>query len=94
MYRAGSVDARGRHSVEVSVCPSRLLADAPWALELIEWWMWSVRWDAMNGQPSGAPRWPFKGGLRRQPRRLFDACKLLRAEWPSVARPKSEAKEA
>jgi hypothetical protein len=93
VYRAGPADARGRRSVEVSVCPSRLMAEAPWALEFVEWWLWSVRWDGMSGSPSGAPRWPFKGGLKHQPRRLFEACKLLRAEWPSVARPQPEQKE-
>jgi hypothetical protein len=71
----------------VTVCPSRLLAEAQWAEEFLEWWIWSVRWDGMTGQPTSAPRWPFPGGLLRQPRRLVDACKLLRAEWPYVRRP-------
>jgi hypothetical protein len=77
--------------VEVTVCPSRLLADAPWAEEFVEWWLWTVTWQA--GQPTGRPTWPFRGGLLRQPRRLVDACALLRDEWPYVRRaaPKPEA---
>jgi hypothetical protein len=71
----------------VSICPSRLLAEATWAEEFLEWWVWSVKWDGMTGQPSGTPEWPFPGGLLRQPKRLVDACKILRAEWPYVQRP-------
>lgn len=74
----------GRSSVEETVCPSRLLAEAPWAAELIDWWTWSVRWDGMSGQPFGPPVWPFPGGLLRQPNRLVQACKVLRAEWPNL----------
>jgi hypothetical protein len=40
----------------------------------------------MTGQPSGAPRWPRRGGLLRQTNRLFQACQLLRAEWPRLSR--------
>ena len=68
----------------VSACPSRLLAESPWAEEFVEWWLWSVGW--RDGQPSGAPAWPFPGGLLRQPRRIVDACGLLRNEWPYVQR--------
>jgi hypothetical protein len=68
----------------VTVCPSRLLAENPWAEEFVDWWLWSVEWSSWNGMPSGAPRWPFPGGLLRQPHRLVQACKLLRAEWPQV----------
>jgi hypothetical protein len=56
--------------------------------ELLEWWIWSVRWDGMSGQPIGAPRWPRPGGLLRQPAWLLDAVKLLRYEWPHVKREK------
>lgn len=82
----------GRYPVEVSVCPSRLLSDAPEAEEFVEWWLWSVRWDPQHGQPSGAPRWPFPGGLLRQPRRVFEAAKLLRSEWPQVGAKREPAK--
>src|SRR5512139_90312 len=89
--RRGIVFAAGHREggaprVAVTVCPSRLLAEAPWASEFVEWWMWSVRWDPSTGNPLGAPRWPFRGGLLRQPRRIFEACKVLAAEWPYVKR--------
>jgi hypothetical protein len=81
VFRAGTV--------ATTVCPSRVLADNPAALEFVDWWLWSARWeiDPRDGerQPVGAPRWPFRGGLRRQPNRLVEACKLLSAEWPLVA---------
>ncbi len=78
----------------MTVCPSRLLAEAPWAEEFLEWWLWSVEWDSWSGMPSGAPRWPFRGGLLRQPRRLVQACKLLRAEWPHVKNVSRQHKDA
>jgi len=74
----------GEPGVAVAVCPSRLLADAPWAEEFVEWWLWSVGWE--QGQPVRAPAWPFPGGLLRQPRRLVDACGLMRNEWPYLQR--------
>lgn len=77
VFRAGTV--------ETTVCPSRLLAETPWAEDFVDWWLWSVEWDGMTGQPRGAPRWPFRGGLLRQPLRLVEACRLMRAEWPHVA---------
>jgi hypothetical protein len=52
--------------------------------------VWSVGWDGMTGQPTGAPRWPFPGGLVRQPNRLVEACKLLRNEWAHVEREKPQ----
>ena len=85
VYSAGHRE-NGKPSLAVTVCPSRLLAGAVWAEDLLEWWIWSVRWDGTTGAPTSAPRWPFPGGLLRQPRRLVDACKLLRAEWPYVQR--------
>ncbi len=81
VYSAGEREGAGP-SVAVTVCPSRLLRDAPWAEEFLEWWLWSVGW--VGGQPTGAPAWPFPGGVLRQPRRLVDACALLRDEWPYV----------
>jgi hypothetical protein len=64
-----------------------MLAEDPWALDFVEWWLWSVEWDGMTGEPrKGAPRWPFRGGVLRQPRRLIEACALLRAEWPKLER--------
>ncbi len=84
VYSAGHRE-NGELSVAVTVCPSRLLAEAPWAEEFVEWWVWSIEWD-INGRPIGLPKWPLPGGLRRQPRRLFEACKLLRLEWPYVSR--------
>lgn len=70
----------------MTVCPSRLLADAPWAEEFLDWWLWSVRWDSSTGNPIGAPEWPLRGGLLKQPARLVHACKVLRAEWPYLGR--------
>lgn len=70
----------------MTVCPSRLLREAEWAEEFLEWWTWSVPWDGATGMPLGAPRWPLRGGLLRQPSRLVQACKLLRSEWPYVSR--------
>lgn len=75
MYRAGDV--------KVTTCPSRLLSESGWAAELIDWWLWSVHWD-LRGMPIGPPRWPFKGGLLRQPAQLVQAVKILRSEWPNV----------
>lgn len=85
MFRAGDV--------ALTVCPSRTLADAGWAYELVDWWLWSVVWDGTTGMPSGPPRWPFRGGLIRQPARLVQAAKILRSEWPAVrASGKEEAR--
>ncbi len=55
-----------------------------WAGDFVEWWTWSIRWDPLSSMPIGPPRWPFPGGLLRQPRRIFEACKLLKNEWPYV----------
>jgi len=85
VFRAGKV--------ALAVCPSRVLAEAGWATELIDWWMWSVTWDG-TGTPRGAPRWPFKGGLLRQPARLVQAVKILHAEWPSVRAEPREIRES
>lgn len=89
MYAAGHRES-GEPSIAVTVCPSRLLAENRWAEEFLEWWMWSVRWDGMSGMPLGAPEWPRRGGLLRQPRRLVEACKLLRAEWHYLDRKKAD----
>lgn len=77
MFRAGSVST--------TVCPSRILADSPAAVDFVDWWLWSIEWDGMTGGPRGAPRWPYRGGVLRQPNRLVEACRLLRSEWPQVA---------
>ncbi len=82
MFSAGRQEGKPPR-VAVTVCPSRLLAEEAWAEDFVEWWLWSVRWD--GGEPR-APAWPFPGGLRKQPRRVFEACRFLRSEWAYLDR--------
>lgn len=63
------------------MCPSRIIKEAPWTLELMDWWYFSSTFDGLSGQPAGPPDWPYPGGYARQPNKLIQAVKLLRIEW-------------
>ena len=68
--------------METNVCPSRTLTeDDGDALDTVQWWLLSTRFDGMTGQPSGCPEWPRAGGLLNQDGKLVDAVELLRTEW-------------
>ena len=73
------------------MCPSRLLAEAPWAGEVVEWWYWSSTFDGMSGAPVGPPEWPYPGGMLHQPARLAEAVKVLRVEWAAMQEDKTKA---
>ena len=76
-----------------TICPSRLLAeDDGAALETVEWWMMETAFDGMSGAP-GLTRWPRRGGMQRQPNRLVEAVRILRAEWNAILSWKAEQRK-
>lgn len=82
------VFASGPH-VAVTVCPARLLQDAPEAEAVLAWWLESSTFDGMAGAPNGPPEWPLPGGLLMQPARLVQAVSVLRSEWAHLPRERS-----
>ncbi len=78
MFRAGGVTT--------TVCPSRVLEDAPWAVEFVDWWLLCAKWGEMTGAPIGMREWPFPGGALRQPAPIIRACQVLLAEFAEVKR--------
>lgn len=81
--------------MEVNVCPARLLEeDDGEAIELVQWWLSTTHWEPMSGTPIGSPEWPYQGGELRQPNRLVEAVRLLKAEWSHLERDRPEPKAA
>lgn len=77
-----------------TICPSRILSeDGGIARDTVEWWMLETRFDGMSGQ-AGPPRWPYPGGYLHQPARLVEAVSILRGEWTTIVRHRSESKQA
>lgn len=81
-----------------TVCPSRLLSeDGGLARETVEWWMLETDFVPVAGLGGGTlvtgrTRWPYPGGYLRQPARLIAAVNLLRSEWSTIMRHRSESK--
>ncbi len=74
------------------MCPSRLLADAPWAREFVDWWVTSLRFDGMSAAPH-LTAWPFRGGVLRQPAPIVEAHKILTQEWARLQRNRKAERE-
>lgn len=56
------------------------------ALDTVQWWLTTTRFDGFVGAPAGPPEWPFPGGELRQPGKLVDAVEVLRTEWGHLPR--------
>ena len=82
----------GKARVETTVCPSRTLAEDSEADDVLDWFLWSVEWNAWSGTPMSIREWPRPGGILRQSAKLVAAAKLLLSEWSHVPRDKPKGK--